>query len=167
MSKKHIFRPEYDFKTVRDITDAIFQKYRLVLFDLDNTIAPYERPVPNEIDRELFCRLSRLGIDFAFISNNKPCRLKTYCEGTDWFYISEAGKPSPKGVLECIKHFGKSTGDVLCVGDQLLTDCLAAHRAGVDFCLVEPINDRTDLFFKFKRAIERPILKRYRRTVKK
>lgn len=165
MSKKHILWPEYDLKTVHDISDTILQKYRLVLFDLDNTVAPYERATPDENDKRLFGRLSRLGISFAFISNNKPCRLETYCSGTDWFYVGKAGKPSAKGVKICIEHFGVKISDVLCVGDQLLTDCLAAHRAGVDFCLVKPINDRTDLFFKLKRAIERPILKRYRRAL--
>lgn len=167
MSGKSIFWPEYDYKTVQDIPREVFMKYRLVLFDLDNTVAPYERSVPSDGDRALLGLLNALGIDFAFISNNGEERLRTYCRGTDWFYVSKAGKPSPKGVLECIKHFGKSAGDVLCVGDQLLTDCLAAHRAGADFCLVEPIKDRTDLFFRFKRAVERPILKRYRRAVRK
>lgn len=163
MSKKCIFYPEYDLKSVHDIPDAVFKKYRLVLFDLDNTVAPYERATPDENDKRLFDRLSQLGIPFAFISNNKPRRLETYCSGTDWFYVCKAGKPSAKSVKKCIKHFGAKTSETLCVGDQLLTDCLAAHRAKADFCLVEPIKDRTDMFFRFKRAIERPILKRYRR----
>lgn len=167
MSKKHILWPEYDLKTVHDISDTILQKYRLVLFDLDNTVAPYERATPDENDKRLFDRLSRLDIDFAFISNNDAQRLQKYCAGTDWFYVCKASKPSAKGVRKCIEHFGAKISDVLCVGDQLLTDCLAAHRAGVDFCLVEPINDRTDLFFKFKRSVEHPILKRYRRALTK
>ncbi len=167
MSKKSIFYPEYDLKSVHDIPDTVFKKYRLVLFDLDNTVAPYERATPDENDKALFGRLKRMNINFAFISNNDCQRLQKYCAGTDWFYVCKAGKPSAKGVKKCIEHFGAKITEVLCVGDQLLTDCLAAHRANVDFCLVEPINDRTDLFFRFKRAVERPILKRYRRINKK
>ena len=52
---------------------------------------------------------------------------------------------------------------VLFVGDQIFTDCLAAHRAGVDCYLVKPIKSKETFFFRLKRAFEKPFLSIYRR----
>ena len=48
------------------------------------------------------------------------------------------------------------------LGDQLLTDTLAAHRLGLISIIVPPIKDKTTLFFKSKRLIEKPFIKRYK-----
>ena len=47
------------------------------------------------------------------------------------------------------------------VGDQIFTDVWAARNSGVMAVLVPPINDKKDVFTKFKRLLERPILKKY------
>ena len=44
------------------------------------------------------------------------------------------------------------------IGDQIFTDVLAAHNVGIKAVLVPPIKDKTDLFTKFKRLLEKPIL---------
>ena len=49
------------------------------------------------------------------------------------------------------------------LGDQLLTDALAAHRLGLRAIIVPPIKDKTSLFFKFKRWLERPYIRRYKK----
>ena len=49
------------------------------------------------------------------------------------------------------------------MGDQVFTDVWAARNAGIRAILVPPIKDKTDFFTKFKRWLERPILKRYDR----
>ncbi len=160
---KHKLYPDYDFKSVGDITDEVFDKYRFIIFDLDNTIAPYEQHEPSEQNLRLFEMLNSKGITFAFISNNGESRLKRFCEGHGWHYVHKARKPSARGVKRCLDRWGASAEQALMIGDQLLTDCAAAHRAGVDFCLVEPIRDRKNLLFRIKRAIEKPILKKYRK----
>ena len=53
------------------------------------------------------------------------------------------------------------------LGDQLLTDTLAVHRLDMPSFIVPPIKDKTTLFFRFKRLLERPYLRRYRRLQKK
>ena len=47
------------------------------------------------------------------------------------------------------------------LGDQLLTDSLAAHRAGLRSIIVPPIKDRTGAFFRFKRWLEVPYILKY------
>ena len=46
------------------------------------------------------------------------------------------------------------------MGDQIFTDCIAAHRAGIRFALVKPIKDKETLFFRIKRFFERPFVKK-------
>ena len=52
------------------------------------------------------------------------------------------------------------------LGDQLLTDCLSARRLGVPCIIVPPIRDKKTLFFRCKRALEKPFLAAYRRAHK-
>ena len=53
------------------------------------------------------------------------------------------------------------------MGDQIFTDVLAARLAGIRAALVPPIKDKTDPLTRFKRLLERPIMKRYFRRNKK
>ena len=49
------------------------------------------------------------------------------------------------------------------LGDQLLTDAATANRAGLYCIIVPPIKDKKNLFFRFKRWLERPYLNLNRR----
>ena len=47
------------------------------------------------------------------------------------------------------------------MGDQILTDVWAARNAGIRAILVPPIKDKRDPFTRFKRLLEKPIMKKY------
>ena len=48
------------------------------------------------------------------------------------------------------------------LGDQLLTDALAAHLLGLRAIIVPPIRDKKTAFVRFKRYLERPYIRAYR-----
>lgn len=131
-----------------------------VVFDIDNTIAPYEIERPTDQMNGYFASLRDADIKMAFVSNNQGPRVATFNEGLGLYYVCKAGKPSPKGVRKCIEHFGLDKSEVIAVGDQIFTDCLAAHRAGIRFAIVKPIQPVESLFFKIKRFFERPFVKK-------
>ena len=56
---------------------------------------------------------------------------------------------------------GSSKENTLLMGDQVFTDVWAARNSGIKAALVPPINDKKDIFTKFKRLLERHILKKY------
>ncbi|MBO4790755.1 MAG: HAD hydrolase-like protein [Clostridia bacterium] len=58
-------------------------------------------------------------------------------------------------------------GETLCLGDQIFTDVVMAHRAGLRAIKLPPIRDKKTLFFRFKRALERPLMRRYFRLKEK
>ena len=68
---------------------------------------------------------------------------------------------TPSGILLCIEHFGIEKEKIILVGDQIFTDCIAAHRAGIECWLVKPIKDKETWFFRLKRRFEKPIIREY------
>lgn len=164
---KKFFYPEHSFRTVGSVDVGFLRENgkRFVIFDLDNTLATYDEPVPTEAVQKYLDSLHDGGITFALLSNNKPQRVETYSAGQYWFCLGDAGKPSSRGIKTCISAMNATKDSTLFVGDQLLTDCAAAHFAGIDFALVEPIKDKTTVFFRLKRSIERILLKNYRKEI--
>lgn len=163
------FRPDMAYNDVYLITPEVLSEMGIkgVVFDIDNTIAPYEVVRPTDKMKGYFERLSDAGIKMAFVSNNKGNRVMTFNESLGLFYVCKAGKPSPKGVRRCIEHFGLNNDEVIAVGDQIFTDCIAAHRAGIKFAMVKPIQDKETLFFRIKRYFERPFVKNLKWLTKK
>jgi predicted HAD superfamily phosphohydrolase YqeG len=56
---------------------------------------------------------------------------------------------------------GVTTENMAGLGDQLLTDTLAVHRLDMPSLIVPPIKDKKTPFFRFKRLLEKPFMKRY------
>lgn len=154
------FRPDIAFYDVYNISASTLAGLGVkgVIFDIDNTVAPYEVERPTEQMLGYFATLREAGIKMAFVSNNKGNRVAVFNESLGLYYVCKAGKPSPKGVRKCIRHFGLSKDEVIAVGDQIFTDCFAAHRAGIKFALVKPIQKQESAFFRFKRFMERPFV---------
>ena len=146
-------RPDMAFDNIYTITPEVLAELGIKDDPLLDVAIPTDRM------REYFDSLSKAGIKMAFVSNNKGPRVMRFNEGLGLFYVCKAGKPSPKGVRKCIAHFGLGTGEVLAVGDQIFTDCLAAHRAGIRFAMVKPIQKQESAFFRLKRFMERPFVR--------
>jgi len=137
-----------------------------VVFDLDNTIAPYDKALPDEKAIEYINELRGAGIEVMLVSNNEKERVDTFNKELGLFAVHKAGKPGIKGIDACLAQ-SKNSGKAALVGDQIFTDCLAARRAGLPCFLVEPIQPKETLFFKLKRFGEKPFIKRYKRKAAK
>lgn len=155
--------PDRMFKDIYKLTPELLSKYgkKAVIFDIDNTVAPYEVITPTAKIKQYFGVLAKNSISAAFVSNNNSGRAESFNAELGLFCVSDAGKPSPDGIFKCIEHFGIDKRSIVLVGDQIFTDCLAAHRAGIECWLVKPIKDKETLFFKIKRYFERPVIREY------
>ena len=60
-----------------------------------------------------------------------------------------------------MKMIGAKPQNTVLIGDQVFTDVWTGKRAGIKTILVSPIEDKETLFFRFKRAMERIVLKNY------
>lgn len=56
--------------------------------------------------------------------------------------------------------------ETVLIGDQIFTDVYGGRRSGILTVLVEPIEEKETLFFKFKRRMEKIVLKKYKEVKK-
>ena len=77
---KDYFTPDYMFATFDEITPAFLQSIgvRALLIDIDNTLAPYEQPDPDERIMAWFAGLEKNGIRATLISNNHAPRVERF-----------------------------------------------------------------------------------------
>lgn len=155
--------PEYVFEHFDDVTAEFLLSIgvRGVLLDIDNTLEPYEHPLPGERVIAWLDSLRAAGIKTAIVSNNGRERVETFNRSIGMPAYAKAGKPFKKNLLRAMVDIGTEKGSTIFIGDQILTDVWAAHNTGIRAILVPPINDRRDPLTRFKRVLERPILKRY------
>ncbi|MFR0769778.1 MAG: YqeG family HAD IIIA-type phosphatase [Dysosmobacter sp.] len=139
--------PDILFDSYRDITPAFLQGQgvTLLLTDLDYTLAPKVVRRPDDALRQWIDGLKGAGITVMIVSNNRSgVRVTEFCGDLGIGYQGHAGKPSPKGLRAAMERTGTDPAHTAMLGDKLLTDMLAAHRAGVRAWMVEPLGDLWD-----------------------
>ena len=155
--------PEYVFEHFDDVTAEFLLSIgvRGVLLDIDNTLEPYEHALPGEHVIAWLDSLGAVGIKTAIVSNNGRERVETFNQSIGMPAYAKAGKPFKKNLLRAMYDIDTTKENTIFIGDQILTDVWAAHNTGIRAILVPPINARKDPLTKFKRLLEKPILKRY------
>lgn len=160
---KDYLTPDYMFGSYREITpDFLLEKgIRALLIDIDNTLAPYEQPDPDDDIRAWFASLAERGIRAALVSNNHAPRVERFNETLGLLAFSDSGKPSRKTLDRAMRALGVDSAKTAVLGDQLLTDAFGGKHIGLPAIIVPPIHDKTNLFFRFKRLCERPFIRKY------
>ena len=156
-------QPDFRFNTFDEVTVDFLKENNIngVILDIDNTLEPYEHPLPGEHVKAWLSALKEAGIGAAFVSNNNEERVKTFNAELGLVAFSKAKKPFKKNVLKAMELIGSTRETTILMGDQVFTDVWAAKNAKIRSALVPPINDKRDVFTRFKRLLERPILKRF------
>ncbi len=157
--------PDYMFSRYDEVTPEFLRSIgvRVLLADIDNTLAPYEQPDPDDRHRAWLASLAQAGISVALVSNNGRARVERFNETLGLTAYWDCGKPSRKFLDRAMAELSGSVADTAVLGDQLLTDAYAGKRLGLVTIIVPPIRDKKTLFFRFKRLLERPFLRAYRR----
>ena len=162
-SLSYLLVPDCMFDKFDDITPEFLMSngIKALLIDIDNTLAPYEQPVPDERIKNWFTSLDNAGIKASLVSNNHSDRVELFNRDLGLPAYPDCGKPKTANLLIAIDKMGATLENTASIGDQLLTDALAAHRLGIPAYIVPPIKDKKNLFFRFKRWIEKPYVKKY------
>ena len=158
--------PDYMFRTFDEITPEFLTGLgvRAILADIDNTLAPYEQPEPDERIKGWIDSLAEAGIRIAFVSNNDRERVELFNRSLGVPAYAKSGKPFKKNLIKAMNAIGGTRKTTVMLGDQLLTDALAGHNLGVRCIIVPPIRDKRSAFFRFKRLLEKPTVKRFKKT---
>ena len=155
--------PDYIFETFDSVSaDFLFDiGVRGIVLDIDNTLEPYENELPGEHVVSWLKSLEARGIMAAIVSNNNRERVSVFNANLKLPAYSKGGKPFAHNIHRAMRDIGTNKANTILMGDQIFTDVWAARNAGIRAILVPPINDKKDPFTKFKRLLERGIIKKY------
>ena len=153
--------PVFFYPSVWDIpyNDLWAVGVRALVFDVDNTLAPYDVPLPEERILTLFRGLANQGFRLCLLSNNKSRRVELFGEQLGALVVPGAKKPGTKAALSACQQMEVTPGEAALIGDQIFTDILCANNCGMVSILVEPVSDRDEWQVRLKRIPEKWVLR--------
>jgi HAD superfamily phosphatase (TIGR01668 family) len=161
------FRPDRHFDKVSSVDlDALRADGIMgLILDLDNTLVPWRSAeIPPDI-AEWAHRATGMGFQICIASNTRRYgRLGKVAEALGATYVMNVSKPRRGGFRRAALQMGLELKQVAVIGDQLLTDILAAKRLGVHAILVDRLANREFLITKFNRLVENLIARALART---
>ena len=154
--------PAYRAHRVEDLPLAeIAARFKGVLLDVDNTLVPHHGTEIPERRWLWVGSLVEAGVRVALASNATQTRVEEL-ERRWGLPAFVAWKPLPFGIRKWMRTWGLAPDDVLLIGDQVLTDHLAALGAGISSALVKPLTDRDFILTRWvSRKIEAWIYNRW------
>ena len=159
----NLFTPEYYFSSVARISPAFLRSKGIsaLVLDVDNTLTEHDS---QELRPDVLAWLAEMraaGIQMMLASNNVQSRVAPFAERLGLRYASFCCKPLPKWLFAAVRYWGLPRSSMALVGDQIFTDALAGHLAGVRVLLVKPMAEDTKRSIRFKRHLESPFLAKY------
>lgn len=153
------FVPTCHANSVYEVPADFYAKLGIknILLDLDNTLVSYKDLHPSRRTMELLDGFKSAGYRVFLITNNKKKRIESFAGNADLPYIYSSRKPSRKKIARLMEEEKLKKEETMLVGDQLLTDCLAANRLGIKVLLTEKIVPEDQWTTRFNRLIDRPI----------
>ena len=141
---------------------------RLLLSDLDFTLAAKSTQHADQALKNWIAALRDSGIAFMIVSNNRSGkRVDAFCAELGIPYQGHAGKPSPRGLQAARARTGAAPEETAMLGDKLLTDVLAARRAGVLSLMVEPVGGAVTVWQKVLHSLQAPFKAVCNRRIRK
>ena len=156
------FYPQYRFNSIADIKIDFFKKHHIknVILDIDNTLVPYTVAKPTDTAVNFINKLRAEGINVCLVSNNNRRRVETFNSDLKLHTRHRAAKPLTRRLRQALDAIHALPSNSAIIGDQLFTDVWCGNRMKMTTILVEPIENKENLFFKFKRNLEKKILKK-------
>ena len=132
-----------------------------VIFDIDNTLVPYDVPEPTKEIISFFNELKKAEIAITLVSNNTEDRVVKFNEKLKVLALHKAQKPFTKSFKKALEMMHCTKEQAVIVGDQIFTDVYGGNCVGIATYLVKPISDKDEWQTKVKRGLERQVIKSY------
>lgn len=166
--RKYLF-PDIYVDTVLHLPLDILHKrgIRAFILDLDNTVTEWNQI---EIAADVVVwmqRIKEMGFSACIVSNNNTDRVVTVAESLGIPFVSKARKPRRRAFLKAMEIMEVTPGETAVVGDQVFTDVLGGNRLNLLTILVVPIHPHEFIGTQMMRRIERFVLMRIRRAIKR
>ena len=132
------------------------QGIKCLLFDLDNTLVPYNVKEADEKTKQIFEQL-KSNFNVILFSNSPKTRLKNFKDYLEVDCLASAKKPFKKSYIKILNEFKYAENEVAIIGDQLYTDILGGNKVGITTILVNPISNKYPFWTKIGRLNEKRI----------
>ena len=132
----------------------------LIIFDLDNTIAPITEDTPSKEAKNLIFELKDMGFTCILMTNAKKERAEKFRNGLEIDSCARAKKPFKKNYEKILKIYKTEPSKVAMIGDQLITDVLGANKMDITSILVNRICPKEYLGTRINRRIEKKLFKK-------
>lgn len=132
--------PREHFRSLKDIPyDRLkLWGFEAVIFDYDNTLAPFLHQIQKDVI-ELLRELLSTGFKIAIVTNASYERTKKLREELPEIMVfAKAKKPGLKVLKRSLKMMNVSASKAVFVGDLFFTDIIAGNRMGMYTIMVEP-----------------------------
>ena len=160
--------PDFYLESVLKITPEFCAKNGIkgLILDIDNTLIDIDRKML-EGAKKWHDSMVENGIKTIIVSNtSKADKASKIANDFDIEYINFAKKPAKGGFIKAKQKLGLKAEEIASVGDQIFTDVIGANRCKMKSILVKPVDPERDLWYtKWKRPIERWVIKRYLKKV--
>lgn len=144
------------FKSIFDIDYSLYPNLKVIIFDIDNTLAsPYIRH-PDKDVKEYINKLKEKGYDIFLYSNNIKPRIIKFASALQTKYFDSAKKPFGNELKRFISNGHYNNDELLLIGDQIFTDVLCGKINKIPTILIDPKTNEEGSFIKFKRILEKP-----------
>ena len=152
-----LFRPKeiLDRYSDLDIERLSKEGYKLILIDIDNTIAYPGSGHFDDEAKEFVNRIKKAGLIPVILSNNHKKRVKKFIDNYDieWHYYGF--KPLPFRIWSICRKNNCKPSQVILIGDQLLTDILGANLSKTYGIYTKKLYDTDTPITKVNRNLER------------
>lgn len=156
-----LWSPERYFSRITDIDierDLLAPGYTHVLLDIDNTIRARDtHAVPRDVGMWLG-RARTAGVQFCLVSNNWHADAHDFAAEMALPLVAKAMKPLPPAFFAGMRKLGARRDNTVVIGDQLTTDVLGAHCAGLPAYMLQPLVKQDLRHTKVLRVLESAIL---------
>lgn len=157
----NLFVPNMQVESLFDIDIQALQQQGIkgIVFDLDNTIVPWDSMDMCPRISAWLQELLAAGLKIALVSNNWHKRVKVIADRFQLPFVSRAYKPAKGGFHQALTELKLAPCETAVVGDQLFTDILGGNRMGMYTVWVKPLTAHEFFGTRMHRKLERIAVK--------
>ena len=151
------------FKSIFDIDYSLYPNVKVLVFDIDNTLASPKIRHPSDEVKKYIKDLQNKGYTIFLYSNNIFPRIVKFAISLDVKYFDPGHKPFAGEMKRYLRYSQHKPEEVLFIGDQIFTDMFCGAQCGVRLALVDPMTNHDEFWVKIRRPFEKPFRKKLAR----
>ncbi len=157
------YKPDFIFKNITNITPEFLKQnnVKCVFLDADGTLRNHKSLDAADGVMQWIELMQKNEITLYITSNNFKKKVKPFAQKVNLPCVTFSAKPTPWGFIRARFKTRIPLKNTIVVGDQIFTDVLGAHIAGMKAIMVLPMEHYEGKGFDMKREFEQKYIDLY------